>query len=72
MIKKIIVIGIIVMFVGVSFIQVSAGDFNTVYGYLYINDIIAPSGIEVKLTFYDNPEVIIDETDSNGYYQIDF
>lgn len=46
--------------------------FHSVYGFVYINDILAEEETEVKLTFIDNPEELINLTDSSGYYQIDF
>lgn len=68
--KKGIVVGIIILFVGASVFQVSAIDFHSVYGFVYINNSPAPAGVEVKLTFDDGEES--DLTDSNGYYQIDW
>ena len=46
--------------------------FHSVFGYVYINDSFAPEGTEVKLVFYEEPEEILDLTDSFSYYQIDF
>jgi len=46
--------------------------FHSVFGYVYINESFAPEGTEVKLVFYEEPEEILDLTDSFSYYQIDF
>lgn len=55
------------------FISASAeSPFHSVYGFVYINDVLAPADIVVKLTFIETPEEIIDETDTLGYYQVDF
>jgi hypothetical protein len=55
------------------FISASAeSPFHSVYGFVYINDMLAPAGVVVKLTFFETPDEIIDEIDTLGYYQIDF
>ena len=71
--SKIVLIIILALFT-ISIIKPvsSIGSFHSVYGFLYINNDEAPSGVEVKLTFIDNPEEILDLTDLKGYYQIDF
>jgi len=46
--------------------------FHSVYGFVYINDVLASENTEVKLEFFGEPEEILDLTDINGYYQIDF
>jgi PKD repeat protein len=61
---------ILLLTLTITTIPTMAGEYNSVYGYLYINNAIAPSGMEVKLSFDGDP--LTDETDSNGYYQIDF
>ena len=67
-----IIIAALLSGLAITAVPTMAGDYNSVYGYLYINDEIAPSGVIVKLIFTDTPEEITDETDSNGHYQIDF
>jgi parallel beta-helix repeat protein len=47
-----------------------AGNFHSVYGYVYIDDIIAPSGIEVKIEFPGEDET--DFTDETGFYDVSF
>ena len=64
---------VLILFTTGIFIPVQAEvSLHSVYGFVYINDILASEEVELKLTFYDNPEDIFDLTDSNGYYQIDF
>jgi len=69
-----VIIFIIVSFPVSAFIPTFAESlcFHSVYGYVYINDVLAEDETEVKLTFIDNPDELIDLTDSSGYYQIDF
>ena len=45
--------------------------FHSVYGFVYINDVLAPSQTEVLITFDDGEESDIIDID-NGYYQIDW
>jgi PKD repeat protein len=73
--NSILVAAILVVTLTLTAIPTMAGEFNSVYGYLYINDVIASPGVEVKITFPsgDEPEPPMKEyTDENGYYIIDF
>ena len=71
---NVVIIIIITIFVTGAFIPVLAESpsFHSVYGFIYIDDILASEDTKVILTFIENPEEIPDLTDSNGYYQIDF
>lgn len=70
-IKSILAIGILLVSLAVAVaVPTSAEEFHSVYGYVYINNNLASSGVEVKITFDDGVET--DITDANGYYQIDF
>ncbi len=70
--NSILVAAILLVTLTITAMPTMAADLHDVYGYLYINDVIAPSDVEVRLTFYDDPEEIIDFTDSNGFYSIGF
>ena len=58
--------------VGVFMSASAVSPFHSVYGFVYINDKLVSEEVVVKLTFSETPEEILDETDSNRYYQIDF
>ena len=45
--------------------------FHSVYGFVYIDDVLAPSQTEVLITFDDGEESDIIDI-NNGYYQIDW
>jgi len=72
--SNLLIVFIITSFAVGAFIPTFADSscFHSVYGFVYINDILAEEETEVKLTFIDDPEELIDLTDSNGYYQINF
>lgn len=79
--KKVYSITIAILFFGlvITAIPTMAGDFNSVYGKLYINDKIAPSGVEVRISFFldgapngEEPSDHKEYTDENGTYAIDF
>ena len=46
--KKLLTFVIMIFFIGVSVIQVSASDFHSVYGYVYIGGNPAPSGTRLQ------------------------
>ncbi len=71
--SKLAIFLVLTSFIAGAFMPAQAeSPFHSVYGFVYINDELASAGMEVKLTFIDNPEDIPDIIDSNGYYQIDF
>ncbi|UCF50693.1 MAG: right-handed parallel beta-helix repeat-containing protein [Thermoplasmatales archaeon] len=64
-----ITITLIIIFTALS-PSITASEPHSVYGYLYINDKLAPSGVMIRLRF---PDIcVIGVTDYSGYYQIDF
>jgi hypothetical protein len=70
--SKLAVIIICISFVFPFIAPTSATEpFHSVYGFVYINDILAPSQTEVLITFDDGEESDIIDI-SNGYYQIDW
>ena len=69
---SILIIATLIFGVAITAVPTMAGVSNSIYGYLYINDELAPSGIEVKLTFDEDPQPEHDITDSNGHYAIDW
>jgi len=69
---SVLIIATLIFGLAITAAPTMAGDFNSVYGFLYINGEIAPSGITVKLTFSENPEEITVDTDSNGYFDLGF
>ncbi len=70
LILKIITIIMLIMLTSVNISAFKPLNLHSVYGYLYINDVEAPEGVEVILSFSNVNET--DITDHNGYYQIDF
>ena len=71
---KLAIIIVIFSFSTGAFYPALAADpcFHSVFGYVYINEFLAPEGTEIKLVFYEDPEEIYDFTDSFSYYQVDF
>jgi len=70
--SKIAVIVICISFAFSFIAQTSPFEpFHSVYGFVYINDVLAPSQTEVLITFNDGEESDIIDI-NNGYYQIDW
>ena len=68
---KIVVIVVCISFAFSFIAQTSPIEpFHSVYGFVYIDDVLAPSQTEVIITFDDGEESDIIDID-NGYYQID-
>ena len=68
--KLSLIIGMMLITLTVASMPTMADEFHSVCGYVYIDDVIAPSGVEVKLSFPGGDET--DFTSETGYYQIDF
>ncbi len=69
--KKIVGIFVCLLFI-ISFFPTATAyeSYHEVYGYLYINDFIAPAGILIQLTGPSGDEET--ETISTGYYELSF
>jgi len=73
--KKIYSLGILIMLVSTAFAVImpsAMAGFHSVYGYIYIDDVIAPSGIEVKIDFDGVEDPDPATTDDTGFYDVSF
>jgi len=70
--RKIIALILFLMLtnLAVATISTKTNEFHSVYGLVYIDDVIAASDIKVRLSFISF--AYVDFTNETGYYQIDF
>jgi PKD repeat protein len=75
-IHSILIMGMMLVSLLLIVVPASAGEFHTVRGHVYLNNIRAPAGTEVRLSFFTGYEPPSDEppevTSNTGHYQIDF